>query len=92
MGALENARIQLGHCSIRSPIDGRTGNLLVHPGNIVKDSDTLTLVVVNQISPVYVTFSLPEKNLMEIRKYMAKEKLKVEAAYPMIANPQKKAF
>lgn len=80
--ALENARIQLGHCSIRSPIDGRTGNLLVHPGNIIKDSDTLTLVVVNQINPVYVTFSLPEKNLSEVRNYMAKGALKVEARIP----------
>ena len=85
--ALENARIQLGHCSIRSPIDGRTGSILVHPGNIIKDSDTLTLVVVNQINPVYVAFSLPEKDLIEIRKYMVKEKLKVDVRIPNDVNP-----
>ena len=80
--ALENAKIQLGYCSIRSPIGGRTGNLLVHRGNIVKANDTQSLAVlavVNQISPVYVVFSLPEKSLPEIRKYMATEKLEVEA-------------
>jgi multidrug efflux system membrane fusion protein len=87
MAALENAKIQLGHCSIRSPINGRTGNLLFHPGNIVKDSDTISLAVVNQITPVYVAFSLPEKNLIEIRKYMAKEKLKVEARIPNDTQP-----
>jgi multidrug efflux system membrane fusion protein len=80
--ALENARILLGHCSIRSPIDGRTGNLLVHLGNTIKDSDTFTLVVVNQINPVYVTFSVPEKNLLEIKNYMVKDKLNVEARIP----------
>jgi multidrug efflux system membrane fusion protein len=85
--ALENARIQLGHCSVRSPIDGRTGNILIHPGNIIKDGDALTLVVVNQINPLYVVFSLPEKNLLEIRKYMAKERLKVEARIPNDAKP-----
>jgi membrane fusion protein, multidrug efflux system len=85
--ALENARIQLGHCSVRSPIDGRTGNILVHPGNVIKDGDTLTLVVVNQINPVYVAFSLPEKDLLEIRKYMIKEKLTVEARIPNDVKP-----
>jgi multidrug efflux system membrane fusion protein len=85
--ALENAKLQLEYCSIRAPIDGRTGNLLIHPGNIVKDSDTLPLTVVNQIRPVYVTFSLPEKNLLSIRKYMSREKLKVQARIPNDAKP-----
>ena len=85
--ALENAKLQLEYCSIRAPIDGRTGNLLVHPGNIIKDSDTLSLAVVNQIRPVYVTFSLPEKNLLAIRKYMGQEKLKVQARIPNDAKP-----
>ena len=69
--AVENARIQLGYCSIRSPMDGRTGNLIVKQGNVVKANDTSYLVVINQIYPIYVSFSVPEQNLAEIKKYMA---------------------
>jgi multidrug efflux system membrane fusion protein len=79
--ALENSKIQLGYCTLRSPIDGRTGNLLIHQGDIVKINDTL-LVVINQINPVYVTFSLPEKNLSQTRKYMAMGPVKIEATLP----------
>jgi membrane fusion protein, multidrug efflux system len=91
--ALENAKIQLSYCSVRSPISGRIGNLLVHRGNVVKASDTqplAVLAVVNQVSPVYVAFSLPEKNLPEIRKYMATEKLEVEAWLPNEDKPAEK--
>lgn len=85
--AVENAKIQLGYCTIRSPMDGRTGNLLVHRGNIVKASDSLSLAVVNQIRPIYVTFALPEKNLPEIRRRMAAGKLRVEARVPNDYGP-----
>jgi multidrug efflux system membrane fusion protein len=77
--ALENARIQLGYCTIRSPLDGRTGSLLVQQGNLVKASDTQALVVINQVQPIYVTFSVPEQDLPDIKKYRALGKLKVEA-------------
>jgi multidrug efflux system membrane fusion protein len=76
---LENARIQLGYCTIRSPLDGRTGSLLVQRGNLVKASDTQALVVINQVRPIYVTFSVPEQFLPEIKKYRALGRLKVEA-------------
>ena len=76
--AVENAKIQLGYCFIRSPMDGRTGNLLVKRGNVVKAND-IDLVSINQISPIYVAFSVPEQNLAEIKKYMAGGPLKVEA-------------
>lgn len=79
--AVENAKIQLGYCSIRSPIEGRTGNLMVHEGNVVKVNDT-ALVVINQINPLYVDFSVPEQHLPEIKKYQARRKLKVEAIVP----------
>jgi multidrug efflux system membrane fusion protein len=79
--ALENARIQLGYCTIRSPLDGRTGSILVQQGNLVKASDTQALVSINQIQPIYVTFSVPEQDLPEIKKYMAGGKLKVEAFF-----------
>jgi len=80
--ALENANIGLGYCFISAPIDGRTGNLLVQAGNIVKANDTPYLVVINQINPIYVSFSVPEENLPEIKKYTALGKLAVEAIIP----------
>jgi multidrug efflux system membrane fusion protein len=76
--AVENARIQLGYCYIRSPMNGRTGSVLIQQGNVVKAND-LPIVNINQINPIYVTFSVPEKNLPEIKKYKAARKLKVEA-------------
>jgi multidrug efflux system membrane fusion protein len=79
--AVENAKIQLGYCFIRSPIDGRTGNLLVKRGNVIKAND-IDLVTINQINPIYVAFSVPEQNLPEIKKYMAGGPLKVEALPP----------
>src|SRR4030042_3779081 len=80
--AVENAKIQLGYCSIHSPIDGRTGSLVVNQGNIIKEDD-IHLVVINQIVPIDVAFSIPEKFLLEIKKYMASGKLQVEALVPM---------
>lgn len=79
---IESLRVQLSYCTIRSPISGRTGNLLINAGNVVKANDTLSLVTINQIRPIYVTFSIPEKELLRIRQYMGKEKLKVEARLP----------
>ena len=79
--AVENAKIQLDYCSIRSPIEGRTGSLSVKQGNIIK-ADDITLVVINQIVPIEVSFSVPEQFLPEIRKRMASKKLQVEASSP----------
>ena len=79
--AIENAKLQLSYCSIHSPMDGRTGSLIVQEGNIVKENDA-NLVVVNQIAPIHVTFSVPEQYLQEIRKYMAMGNLKVNALVP----------
>jgi multidrug efflux system membrane fusion protein len=79
--ALENAKIQLGYCFIRSPIDGRTGSLIIQQGNIIKAED-VSLVVINQIVPIDVAFSVPEQSLSEIKKYMTSGKLVVEAVVP----------
>jgi len=79
--AVENARLQLEYCSIAAPIGGRTGNLLVYPGNLVRANDTSALVVINQTSPIFVSFSVPEQNLPLIKMFMAEGALKVEA-YP----------
>jgi multidrug efflux system membrane fusion protein len=80
--AVETARLQLGYCTIRSPIDGRTGSLLVHPGNLVKAIDGGPLVVVNHVDPVYVSFAVPEKRLGEVERAMASGRLVVEALLP----------
>ncbi len=79
--AIKNARIQLGYCSIRSPISGRTGTISMQPGNLVKAND-LPIVTINQITPIYVTFSLPEKSLPEIKRAMAAGQLRIEATIP----------
>jgi multidrug efflux system membrane fusion protein len=79
--AVENAKLQLSYCSIHSPIDGLTGGLIVQEGNIVKENDA-NLVVINQINPIFVSFSVPEQYLEEIKKYMKAGTLKVEATVP----------
>lgn len=74
--ALQNARLQLAYCDIRSPIDGRTGNLMVQAGNVVKAND-VALVTINQIAPVYVQFAVPESRLDEIRAVHDLARIKV---------------
>lgn len=76
--AVENAKLELQYCYVRSPIDGRLGQLLVDVGNVVKKNESI-LAVVNQIRPVYVAFSAPEKDLPAIRSRAAAESLPVEA-------------
>jgi len=68
---VESIKVQLGYTKIYSPIEGRTGSLNVDEGNVVKANDTPYLVVINRISPIYVTFSLPEGYLSAVRKRMA---------------------
>ena len=86
--AVENEKVQLTYTSIYSPIDGRTGNLIVHQGNMVKANDSIALVVINKVEPVYVTFSVPEKQLSEIKRFNAQKQLPVQA---MIAGDPKPA-
>ena len=76
---VENARLQLKYCYIYSPITGRTGNIIDKEGNLIKANADNPMVVINQIQPIYVTFSVPEQNLIEIKKYMAEGSLKIEA-------------
>lgn len=78
--AVENASLQLGYCSVYAPISGRTGSLLVNKGNLIKANDNNPMVVINQVQPVYVSFSVPEHNLSEIRRYMAAGKLNAQAS------------
>lgn len=76
--AIENARIQLGYTTIRSPINGRTGSLAAKAGNVVL-ANSMDLMTINQVEPVYVTFSVPEAQLTAVKKYMAQQKLTVKA-------------
>ena len=68
--AVDAAKLNVSYCEIRSPITGRTGNLMVHAGNLVKAND-VTLVTINKVSPVFVSFNAPEENLEAIRRYSA---------------------
>jgi multidrug efflux system membrane fusion protein len=76
--AVDKAKLDLSYCEIRSPISGRAGTILVHKGNLVKAND-IPLVVLNRITPVFVSFSAPDKYLDAIRKYSAAGKLRVDA-------------
>jgi len=78
---VENSRLQLAYCTIMSPIDGRVGSVLINKGNVIKAND-LVMVTINKIRPIYVTFSIPEQNLSDIKKYMTAGSLKVDALIP----------
>jgi len=80
--AVENARLQLEYCTIRSPIDGFVGKVMLQMGNMAKANDTNPLVIINQVRPIYVNFAVPEQRLSEVRANMAKGRLSVEALPP----------
>ncbi len=79
--AVENSRLQLSYCAIKSPINGRAGSVLVNAGNVIKANDA-ALTTINQIVPAYVTFTMPEQNLADIKKYTARGELQVDAIIP----------
>jgi multidrug efflux system membrane fusion protein len=83
--AVSNAALNLEYTAIRSPLDGRTGPLLVHAGNIVQVGADV-LVTVNQLRPIYVAFSVPEQNLSRIKQRMQHSRLSVEARIPGLPN------
>lgn len=76
---VDSAKVQLSYASIYAPGDGRLGQLNVNQGNLVKDNDTTPLVVISQIRPIYVEFSIPQRRLSELKKYQAQGSLQVEA-------------
>ena len=83
--ALKAAQLNLGYCTITA-LDGHTGTVMVQPGNLVKASD-VAMVVINQINPIYVNFTVPQSYLPEVKKNMAKGKLQVMATVPDDAGP-----
>jgi multidrug efflux system membrane fusion protein len=79
--ALNAAKLQWSYCKIFSPIDGRTGTVMLKPGNLVKAAD-VPIVVINQVNPIYVNFTVVQQYWPEIKKRMAAGSLKVKATVP----------
>ena len=80
--AVENARLQLGYCFIHAPISGQTGSVLADLGNMIKANADDAMLVINQIQPIYVNFSVAERHLPQIKKYMTLGELSVDALIP----------
>jgi membrane fusion protein, multidrug efflux system len=79
--AVENAQVQLSYCYIFSPVNGRVGSLLVNEGNLVRVNDGAPLVIINQVNPINVTFSVPEQHLSDLTRHMNAGQLKVDASF-----------
>jgi multidrug efflux system membrane fusion protein len=77
--AVENARLNLGYTRIVAPMSGRTGSLGAHVGDLIRANDTTPLIVINQVAPIYVSFSVPGRYLGDIRRFQAQKPLVVKA-------------
>ncbi|HVB87341.1 MAG TPA: efflux RND transporter periplasmic adaptor subunit [Candidatus Dormibacteraeota bacterium] len=86
--AIQGAKIQLSYCSIYAPISGVTGAQLVYPGATVSANSAPVLVVINQISPLYVAFSVPQQYLGPIKLAMDRSRLAVQATPPDSTIPE----
>lgn len=80
--AVENARVMLGYCYIHSPISGRAGAYLLDQGNVVKENADTPMVTIDRIQPIYASFSVPERNLHDIKERMARGPLKATVTVP----------
>jgi len=80
--AIDNARLNFQYTVIRSPIDGRTGDLKSHIGDLIKPDADTPMVTITQIQPIYVDFSIPEKDLPEVQRNIAARELEVDAVFP----------
>ncbi|TMQ54603.1 MAG: efflux RND transporter periplasmic adaptor subunit [Candidatus Eisenbacteria bacterium] len=85
--AVENARVQLEYATIKAPTAGRTGALIVHPGNLIRANDMTPLVVINQLTPIRVVFAVPEAQLATVKRYMAEGDVPVDAVVPNDPKP-----
>ncbi|MCU1307756.1 MAG: efflux pump, family, rane fusion lipoprotein, partial [Acidobacteriaceae bacterium] len=79
--AVNSARVQLQYTDIKAPLDARAGAIMINLGNLVKANDTPFLVQLNQITPIYVTFSVPESQIDSVRRYAAQQ-------LEVLANPK----
>lgn len=80
--AIRSVRLSLDYCTIRSPLTGYAGRVMIQQGNLVKANDTNALVVINQVVPINVSFSVPESDLAEVRQYQADGELRVGVQIP----------
>ena len=79
---VRNAQVQLSYANIRAPIGGKTGNLVVTTGNLVRANDDTPLVTITQASPIYVTFTVPEPDFLRIREYAGHPDFHTEVTIP----------
>jgi membrane fusion protein, multidrug efflux system len=79
--AVDNAKVQLSYCYIYSPVSGRVGSFLINEGNLVRVNDGAPLVVINQISPIFVSFAVPEQYLTALKRHMMSGKLLIDASF-----------
>jgi membrane fusion protein, multidrug efflux system len=86
--AIQTAKIQLSYCSIYAPISGVTGAQLVYPGAAVKANDVPVLVVINQVSPIYINFSVPQQYLESVKRLMTRSRLPVQATPTGDSGPE----
>lgn len=77
--AVFNATLQLQYTTIRAPLSGKTGNILLKPGSIVKANDTNALVTINQINPIYIVFSVSQDKLLPIQENLKQGDVFVQA-------------
>jgi membrane fusion protein, multidrug efflux system len=84
---VDQAKLNLQYAAIASPLDGRTGALMTHPGDLVRTNDTQPLVTINQLSPIYVSFAVPARFLMDIRQAEARGSLAAVATLQNAATP-----
>lgn len=87
--AIQTNKIQLSYCSVYAPISGVAGAQLVYPGATVKANDLPVLVVINQVSPIYVRFSIPQQYLEPVKRLMEHSRLPVQATPPNDSTAEK---
>jgi multidrug efflux system membrane fusion protein len=85
--AADSARLSLQYAEIRSPIDGITGKLQAHAGDLIKANADNPIVTIAQVEPIYVDFSIPEKDLAQVRENMGSHPLEVDATIPGDTHP-----
>src|SRR5262249_7760499 len=89
--ALKAAKLQLSYCTIYSPMDGRTGAVMLKAGNLIKSADA-PIVVINQTNPIYINFTVPQQYWPEIKKNMNARGLHVAATIAQdVTHPQQGA-
>jgi multidrug efflux system membrane fusion protein len=86
---VENARAQLSFCTITAPVSGRLGQLAVDKGNVVKANET-ALVTINKLTPIHANFTVPEKELPEIKRHMSMGVVEIAASIPDAAEIREK--